>query len=377
MNSGILPEATALNLFRESSDRFLYAKYRGKGGESYYLKEGQFNHKAAQWFTLNLQCPVEGCDKPEITTQARQGNRREAFRHVQTPHHSTGEAATVQALMMVERWMKEKYPTVETKINQDSAEILLIRESGDRQVVIIEYNSISLAVWQTKQKRYMDDNVNPIWLFGHSSQNFPDWIIQMKQVKLPYLQNELLGVGCRLLWVNPIEEKIASIFSKINLHACLVESCNGKGEGCVQNFIVEYDGKENNSFLLIDDFYSSTLTENSIITSSIQLALNEANEIEEMAKVEALRKTGNQVKVKEDKKFVEEKSEEKRAREEKIKEIIKNSPNVRELEEEKLKKKLERLARGEVKPSRTGYSCSVCGHALDVSLKEEGRHLLC
>ena len=67
----------------------------------------------------------------------------------------------------------------------------------------------------------------------------------------------------------------------------------------------------------------------------------------------------------------------KRIREEKIKEIIKNSPNVRELEEEKLKKKLERLARGEVKPSRTGYSCSVCGHALDVSLKEEGRHLLC
>jgi len=368
-----LPDPVSFNHFRHSSERFLYAKYKVESPDSeselYYLKEGQ-GVKGSVWFSTNLKCPVPHCDKPELTLIPRQGDKREAFKHANFPSHSLEESYLIQSEAMVKKLLKEKYPEVVINSIQNS-EILLTWPNGKKQVIIIEYNLTTFSSLNNRIKLYLEKGARPTYLFGHTPQNFPDWISQMKQVKLSYLQKEILEAGFPLFWINPIEEKIISILKEIKLHACLVASCDGKAEECIQTFIVEYDGKGNNSYLALDSFFSSNLISERIITPAIKQILEEELLLERIYKIAEERK------VKEKSNMIQVDSEIQRLRDEKIKETIKNSQSIQELTEAKIQVKQEARIQREMKPSRTGYSCSVCGYPLDITLKDEGKHLLC
>ena len=139
----------------------------------------------------------------------------------------------------------------------------------------------------------------------------------------------------------------------------------------MQTFIVEYDGKGNNSYLALDSFFSSNLIPERIITPAIKQILEEEPLLERIYKIMKERK------IEEKSSTIQLESETQKLRDEKIKELIKNSQSIQELTEAKIKAKQEAKILREMKPSRTGYSCSVCGYPLDITLKDEGRHLLC
>ena len=376
MSKKSLPDSIDLNSFRDSSDRFLYAKYRTPQEDYYYLKEGQYSRQGASWFTTNLKCPIDGCRSPELTVVPRHGDRREAFRHVQTPNHPREEFYSIQSVAMITRWLKERHPEAKIALDGSGYQIEVASPTIGESVIIVEYSFLSFDYWEKRNNMFLMEGVKPIWLFGHLSQNFPDWIPQMKQVKLPYLQEQMLDAGSKLLWINPVEEKVASILTETTMHACLIPSCKGKDKECMQTFIIEYAGKGNNSYFNIDPFTLSMLSEEGILTPSIKATLPDVTQIKEIRRVEEERAALSKPKISKSNN-IQVDDEAQRIRREKIEEIIKNSPNIRELEEEKAKAKLDKRLKNNDKPSRTGYSCVVCGSPLDPMLKDTGRHLLC
>lgn len=350
-----------LNVFRNPQDTLVYARYKNNPAEPYYLREGTAG-KLREWVEENLECPINGCQNRAITTFMKNGEKRDSFKHLNNmKEHDSKEIFTFQGRALINKWVKEHQPTV--KINNEDGTVLTWI-TGEKLAIEIQYDPITFVGWEAKHNKYIELGIPCLWFFGHIPLHFPDWIPQLKQVSLLPLQRQILITGTRILWLNPISEQVGLILSEVNLHACLIAECKGKDPECMRSFTIEHTGKENNSYISIQPLNNAKLKPNGISLAKLQHLEKESLTLENIKTVEGVRAGAKKIKV------AESFSEEQKIRDQKIQELIRTS------QLEKNRPINSKLVKNN-KPSRTGYSCSVCGDPLSEVYKEEGKHGLC
>lgn len=350
-----------LNAFRNFQNTLIYARYKDNPQELYYLKEGTTGNLRA-WIEENLECPIKDCQSRGITMEPRVGEKRDSFKHLANiKEHESKEVFALQGRALVSKLVKEQYPGIKV---EDGDSLMLTWLTGEQLAIEVQYDPLTFIGWEAKQNTYLEKGIPCLWLFGHLPLHFPDWIPQLKQVTLLPLQQQVLLAGTKILWINPIAEQIASILSEVILHACLIPECQGKDPECLQTFNIEYTGKENNSYISLQPLSTAKIISTNISLIKLQHLEQEPSMLEKIRDVERLRAEIKKTKL------VELFSLEQKKRDSKIQDLI----NTSELE------KSRPTARKPVKnskPSRTGYSCSICGYPLSELLKDEGRHVLC
>lgn len=357
----LLASLNDLNDFRNPQDTLIYARYKNNPSELYYLKEGTAG-KLRTWVEENLECPIEDCQSRGITTEPRVGGKRDSFKHLANiKEHESKEVFALQGRALISKLVKEQYPAIKV---ENGNSLILTWVTGEQLAIEVQYDPITFIGWEAKQNTYLEKGIPCLWLFGHLPLHFPDWIPQLKQVSLLPLQQQVLLAGTRILWINPVAEQVACILSEVTLHACLIPECKEKDPECLQTFNIEYTGKENNSYISIQPLSTAKITFTNISLPKLQHLEQESSILEKIRDTELLRAGTKKTKL------LESFSAEQKIRDAKIQDLI----NASELE------KSRPIVRKPVvnnKPSRTGYSCSVCGHPLSELLKDEGKHVLC
>lgn len=137
----------------------------------------------------------------------------------ESPEHLAGKAAIVE-------WVADAYPdlTVDTEVpigdRERIADVLVTWPTGQRVAIEIQYARLSdhgdHDSWHDRTNDYLDHDILPIWLLGHTGAQLKVWEPAdqsedwPKQVRLNALHNYMTHQGAKVLWLNPFTRTVAT-----------------------------------------------------------------------------------------------------------------------------------------------------------------------
>ena len=137
----------------------------------------------------------------------------------ESPEHLAGKAVIVH-------WVADAYPDllVDTELpvgdRERIADVLVTWPTGQRVAIEIQYARLADQgdhdSWHDRTKDYLDHDILPVWLLGHSGAQLKVWEVGdqpedwPKQARLSALHNYMTHQGAPVLWLNPFNGTIAT-----------------------------------------------------------------------------------------------------------------------------------------------------------------------
>lgn len=366
----------SLASFQNGEVRLLYARNRGDpSGSLYYLKDGTAN-QLRSWAKEHLECFMPECSDRRLTTVARSGMRRDGFRHFKGGGgHAPEGLFHEQAKVLIMQWVSDQYPHVRaraeetTKDRERRADVMLTWPDGSQLAIEVQYAPLTIPNWRARHHSYRQKGLECVWLFGHRPPHLQTLGSQTDVVRLSDLHKSMVSEAIPLLWINPIEAKVASILSSLRIHECLIPFCGDLQHQ--KDFAVEVTDSETNHYLAIESLTDCLLTPQGIVPASLAQARSKLTALDHARKIESQRLALEAAEI------------DRRKREEESKKL--------EIEATRRTERSRRLtaqrARGLQEPNYPVLSaskylskslkCSMCGQRLDPVLEDIGHHSGC
>lgn len=232
-------QPTALAAFQNGEERLVYARYKDRPADQpYYLEDGTAREIRA-WAKEHLECFMPECSARRLTTVSR-SNKRDGFSHMAgAGGHSKEGLFHQQAKALIARWVTDRFGSEVTAVPEQAtasrdrrADVMLTWADGRQVAVEIQYAALTPTAWRERHQSYVDQGITCVWLLGHQ----PPHLREARGVSatspgsggcvsLGPLHEAMVQEGVPLLWINPIEESIGTVWTHAPVHECEEQFC--------------------------------------------------------------------------------------------------------------------------------------------------------
>ncbi|MFC7597570.1 competence protein CoiA family protein [Terrabacter sp. GCM10028922] len=237
-------DRSALAKFQDGEERLVYARLRADPDAPLYFLEDGTAREVRAWAKQHLVCFMPDCGARQLTTVSR-ATRRDGFSHRRgAGGHARESLFHQQAKALIGRWVSARYRgEVTARLEQATesgerrADVMLTWPSGQQLAVEIQYAALTPTQWRARHESYLSQGLSCMWLLGHLPPNLREArgvtatsVGSGGAVALSALHQAMIAAQVPLMWINPIEESVGTVWTHADAHECEDYPCRCPGD---------------------------------------------------------------------------------------------------------------------------------------------------
>jgi hypothetical protein len=209
--------------FQAGEPRMVFARYADDPTRRYFLEQGTVSNDVRKLTRDRLECLIPECPDPRLKVVSRAPRARDGFSHFGgSGNHAPESVFHLQAKALLVQWIRGRWPMLDvaeeiaTEGRERTADVMVRSANGHQVALEVQYAALTPEAWRARHDSYARLGITDVWLLGHVGANLrQERGIKVSsetdfQLALSPLHEAMVDAGVPLLWINPVDELIAT-----------------------------------------------------------------------------------------------------------------------------------------------------------------------